>query len=185
MAAGAPPDVPPRRAVEVPSGLRADVERTSVRVVVVDDSGAILLFRTLDPTNPALGEWWELPGGGMEPGEGVAATAVRELAEETGIVVPVGAVGPATWSRAATYLRRGRRVLQHELVVAVRAGGPGPAPVRDGRTPEELEDYVGHRWWPVAELAVSADRFFPGSLPALVRRFLAGERIVEPFEWWN
>jgi 8-oxo-dGTP pyrophosphatase MutT (NUDIX family) len=36
----------------------------------------VLLFHTHDPTYPELGEWWELPGGGI---------AVRELREETGI----------------------------------------------------------------------------------------------------
>src|SRR5437016_13690258 len=102
-------------AVEVPPDLVADVVRTSVRVVVQDDAGAVLLFETVDPHNPDLGVWWELPGGGMEPGESVAVTAARELAEETGFVLAAAAFGPATWVRAATYLRRGRRLLQHEV----------------------------------------------------------------------
>lgn len=171
--------------VVIPPGLTADVERTSVRVVLLDAAGAVLLLLTVDPGAPDLGQWWELPGGGMEPGEGVAATAARELAEETGFVVRPEQVGPAAWTRAATYLRRGRRVLQHEHVVVVTLDRVGPEPVRDGRTAEELEDYVGHRWWPVHELEASRDRFFPGALPALVGRLLAGETIVEPFEWWN
>jgi 8-oxo-dGTP pyrophosphatase MutT (NUDIX family) len=172
-------------AVEVPADLVADVERTSVRVVVQDGTGAVLLFETVDPYNLALGTWWELPGGGMEHGETVAVTAARELLEETGFELEPGAFGPPTWIRAATYLRRGRRVLQHELVVSVRLPGRGPEPVRDNRTPEEMEDYTGHRWWPVAEVSAAGERFFPGRLPELLPAFLAGVAIEEPFEWWN
>lgn len=169
----------------VPAGLVFDVERTSVRVVLLDRAGAVLLFRTVDASTPEIGTWWELPGGGMEPGESVAETAARELIEETGFRLDMHAIGEATWARSATYLRRGRRILQHEYVLLARIEQLVPDPAREGRTPEELEDYVGHRWWTVADLAQSDERFFPGRLPALVESFLAGERIDEAFEWWN
>jgi 8-oxo-dGTP pyrophosphatase MutT (NUDIX family) len=171
--------------VQVPADLVADVERTSVRVVLRDLGGQVLLFDTVDPLNPALGSWWELPGGGMEPGESIAWTAARELAEETGLVLPLDRFEPSTWTRTATYLRRGRRVLQHEHVVAATIALSAPVPSREHRTAEELEDYVGHRWWSVQDVQASKARFFPGRLPDLLAAFLAGERIVEPFEWWN
>jgi 8-oxo-dGTP pyrophosphatase MutT (NUDIX family) len=169
----------------VPPGLAFDVERTSVRVVLLDMAGDLLLFRTVDASTPAVGTWWELPGGGMEDGESVAETATRELLEETGLALAPSALGEATWTRSATYLRRGRRILQHELVVVARLEGIGREPARDGRTPEELEDYVGHRWWSVPDIVTSSERFFPGRLPELLVPFLAGQRIDEPFEWWN
>ena len=164
-----------------------DVERTSIRVVLRDADGLILLFRTVDPTMPELGQWWELPGGGVEPGESVAATAVREIAEETGFVLRADDIAAPTWTRSATYLRRQVRTLQHELVIEASIAGSRPVPAREGRTEDELEEYVGHRWWPVAELvsAASADRFFPGRLPELIEPFLAGVVIDEPFELWN
>ncbi len=54
-----------------------------------------------------------------------------------------------------------------------------------GYTPTELLEYVGHRWWPVEEIAASEERFFPGRLPSLIEDFLAGEDIDEPFDAWN
>src|SRR5262249_23833153 len=46
--------------------LRYDLERSCVRVVLQDRGGRILLFRArLASRSPQ--DWWELPGGGMEP----------------------------------------------------------------------------------------------------------------------
>jgi 8-oxo-dGTP pyrophosphatase MutT (NUDIX family) len=162
-----------------------DVERTSVRVVLRDEDGAVLLFRTVDPVMPETGTWWELPGGGVEPGESTAETAVREVREETGFVLAPDDVSPPSWSRDATYLRRRRRYLQHEVVVHASVPGRAPEPSTEGRTEVELLEYVGHRWWTVAEIRESRERFFPGRLPELVDAFLAGEQIDEPFDQWN
>jgi 8-oxo-dGTP pyrophosphatase MutT (NUDIX family) len=169
----------------VPENLRYAVERTSVRAVVLDRAGRLLLFHTSDPTMPEVGAWWELPGGGMEPGESTAATAVREIAEETGLVLDEAAVPPPTWLRSVTYVRRHVRVLQHERVVLVRLCQTRPAVLRDGQTQEERETYGEARWWAPAEIEASPERFYPGSLPRLLSTFLSGEPIDEPFEHWN
>jgi 8-oxo-dGTP diphosphatase len=55
--------------------------------VVHDASGRILLVRRANP--PARGTW-SLPGGRVEAGEDHAAAVVREVAEETGLVVEAG-----------------------------------------------------------------------------------------------
>jgi 8-oxo-dGTP pyrophosphatase MutT (NUDIX family) len=164
-----------------------DVERSSVRVVLLDDGGRVLLFRTIDPTMPETGEWWELPGGGVEAGEGVVDTAVREVAEETGFELARSGIGAPTWRRDSTYVRRHRRTWQHEVVVTAHVAGVAPVPAREGRTEEELEEYVGHRWWTVADVVAAGGgvRFFPSRLPDLLEDFLAGVPIDEPFDLWN
>ncbi len=55
--------------------------------VVHDAAGRLLLVRR--GQEPGLGRW-SLPGGRCEPGENAADTAVREVLEETGLVVAAG-----------------------------------------------------------------------------------------------
>jgi 8-oxo-dGTP pyrophosphatase MutT (NUDIX family) len=164
-----------------------DVERSSVRVVLLDADDRLLLFRTVDLTMPEVGQWWELPGGGVEGIESPAETAVRELAEETGLVLPVSAVEGPRWRRDTTYCHRHVRVLQHEVVVVARVAEPAPALRSEGRTPEELDAYVGHRWWTLAEVeaATASTRFFPGTLAVHLRAFLGGAHVDEPLDVWN
>ncbi|NUT41327.1 MAG: NUDIX domain-containing protein [Thermoactinospora sp.] len=161
------------------------IERDAVRVVVIDSADRILLFHTRDPTMPEKGQWWELPGGGIDPGESPAETAVRELREETGIVVSPEQVSAPSWRRDASFRYRGTLRLQHEVVVAVRLGVPGPPVDGGGRVEFEDEDYFGFRWWPVDEVVGSTELFYPRELPRLLGAFLAGEQIDQPFELWS
>ncbi len=48
---------------------------------MLDNEGRVLLLRAVLPEE----EWWELPGGGIEPSETPRQAAIRELREETGI----------------------------------------------------------------------------------------------------
>jgi ADP-ribose pyrophosphatase YjhB (NUDIX family) len=60
----------------------------AVTAVVKDDRGRVLLIRRTD------NDRWALPGGGIELGETVAQTVVREVREETAVDVEVlGLVG--------------------------------------------------------------------------------------------
>jgi ADP-ribose pyrophosphatase YjhB (NUDIX family) len=68
-----------------------------------DEGGALFLVRL------AEGEQWHCPGGGMEPGETPAATAVRELTEETGLVArPRRLIG--CWSAHLRSFANGDRI---------------------------------------------------------------------------
>lgn len=164
-------------------GLHYDLERHAVRVVLADVSGRVLLFHVRTRDVPS--GWWELPGGGIDSGESYLEAAVREIKEETGLVLDPALIGPPAWRRDSTWRSRGKRRLQHEVVVLARIAADRPVIVDGGRTPEEIEDYVSSRWWAVADITQSQERFYPGRLPELLPRFLAGEDIDEPFEHWD
>lgn len=161
------------------------VERIVVRAVVLDKDDHILLFHTRDPCYPELGTWWELPGGGIEPGETYRESVIRELAEETGIAITSDQVGAPNWRRRATFRYRGRRFVNNEVIVLVRLSVGGPAVVGDARVGFEDEDYFDYRWFSTLEVLASSDRFYPGQLPKLLGLFIAGDQIDEPFERWS
>ena len=72
------------------------IERSAVRLVVLDAQDTLLLFHTRDPDHPDLGTWWELPGGGIDPDESYLDAAIRELREEAGIIARLPRSGSRT-----------------------------------------------------------------------------------------
>ena len=56
------------------------------KTVVVDPDGRILLLRRAEDDANRPGEW-DLPGGGIESGEPPAEAALREAAEEAGLML--------------------------------------------------------------------------------------------------
>jgi 8-oxo-dGTP pyrophosphatase MutT (NUDIX family) len=164
--------------------LHYDLERDAVRVVLTDAGGRVLLFHVLTPDQAPDG-WWELPGGGIDPGESYLEAAVREIREETGLRLDPEQVGPPRWRRDTTWRSRGLRRLQHEVVVRATVPTDQPVIIDGGRTPHEVEDMVTARWWQPDEITASEKRFYPGRLPELLPSFLAGQNIDEPFERWN
>jgi 8-oxo-dGTP diphosphatase len=54
-------------------------------VAVVQDGRILVVRRVAD--DDTLGGEWELPGGGVDPGETIEQGAIRELYEETGLIV--------------------------------------------------------------------------------------------------
>lgn len=56
--------------------------RPCVGVMLVNADGQAFVGRRIDTKE---GDWWQMPQGGVDPGEDLADAALRELAEETGV----------------------------------------------------------------------------------------------------
>lgn len=156
--------------------------RLSAKGFVVDAEGRLLLLDCVDPARPGV-RWWELPGGGVEAGEDEVDALVREVEEETGLVVERADVGELLWTQESTFLHRGERrwARCHGRVVHAR-----PQPSAEPALMEDEQDTIlGRRWWTPAELATTTERFFPRELPALASRVLSGERVDQPFDAWD
>jgi 8-oxo-dGTP diphosphatase len=67
--------------------VKDGIERLVVGAVIADVDDRVLLRRAPTDTFPGL---WELPSGGVDAGEGLAAAYVREVFEETGLDAEIG-----------------------------------------------------------------------------------------------
>lgn len=56
--------------------------RPCVGVMLVDAQGRAFVGRRIDNKE---GDWWQMPQGGVDPGEDLQAAVMRELFEETGV----------------------------------------------------------------------------------------------------
>jgi 8-oxo-dGTP pyrophosphatase MutT (NUDIX family) len=133
----------------------------AVMVVLSDDRGHYAVVYS--PRR----EEWSVPGGGREEGETPAQCAQREVREETGLVVPLGALEPWGYERFTPVSAGGRwpagggvlQVLTARLSSAPRALVASEPDVVDPRwvSPAEFEALAGARfWWPLVAPALGA-----------------------------
>lgn len=145
--------------------------RTSARVVLLDEDGAVLLLCGSDPaiTDGSAPRWWFTVGGAVRRGEPLLGTAVRELAEETGLRAdPRRLIGPV-WRRESLIHFNGAVMASAEFYFVLRAARFEPSPA--GRTALERRYIHGHRWCDAAaigELVASGQQVYPLQLAELL-----------------
>ncbi len=154
------------------------LKRPAARAVLLDREGRVFLIRGHDPADASKPPWWEIPGGGIDPGEDSAIAIRRELYEETGI--DGVEVGPVIWTQHVEFDFGGYHFDSDEKIhVAWCAGGEW--------RPQHLEAleaaaFSGAQWWSLDDLLASPEPTLPTRLREFLPQIVAGDLPDPPID---
>jgi 8-oxo-dGTP pyrophosphatase MutT (NUDIX family) len=143
-----------------------DVVYAKSRVLLVDQYDHVLLLLTRHDVEgyPAR---WLTTGGHLEVGEDHPTAAVRELFEETGLVIDDP--GMPFWTHDFVAERApGVWASHHEVWYSLRTQRFEID--RRNWTAEEQVDIIDQRWWSLGDLETTTDPIEPPHLARLLRR---------------
>ncbi|TQS44311.1 NUDIX hydrolase [Cryptosporangium phraense] len=141
------------------------IARRAARVLVLDGS-RVLLFRCISAHRPEDGPWWITPGGGLEADEDVRTGAVRELQEETGLLVdPADFEGPVFEEEISYPTTNGTQRQRQQYFVLRRA----EFEIDRGAQTDWEREFMGEaRWWTSTELRATPETVYPPNLADLL-----------------
>jgi 8-oxo-dGTP pyrophosphatase MutT (NUDIX family) len=153
--------------------------RRASRVVLFGPDGRIFLIRAGDPADPGGRLWWEIPGGGLDPGESSDHCAARELWEEGGFNEVE--IGPVVATQHVQFTFAGMFFDQDEVIHVARTA-QGEIKPPQGLEFFEAMAFKGAQWWESADLIASGERFLPPRLQELVAHLAEHGLPEEPLD---
>lgn len=145
--------------------------RETARILLKNPAGDLFLINTHWDPGTGLPPRWLTPGGGIDPGETILEAGVRELYEETGLIVEPEALGDVKHSLpfkmvwASGHYETG---IAHFFELEVS----DDFALDDASwTQDEHRDIIEYRWWNVRELLESNERIGPPGLDELLRSY--------------
>jgi 8-oxo-dGTP pyrophosphatase MutT (NUDIX family) len=153
--------------------------RPAARVVPLTRDGRIFLLEGSDPLRPLNGSWWEIPGGGMEPGESSADAATREMYEECGFSDVE--IGPLIWTQHVEFdfaMYHFKSFDRIHVAWVERADAWNP----QGLEALEAAAFEDGKWWDLDELLDADIRTLPDRLREFLPAIVAGDLPTEPID---
>jgi len=147
-------------------------------VVLLDREGRIFLIRGLDPADRSKPPWWEIPGGGVDPGESSEQAVKRELYEEAGFEGVE--IGPVIWTQHVEFDFGGIHFDSDERIHVAWCDGGEWRP----RHLEFLEAaaFQGAEWWELEPLLASDEPVLPERLREFLPAIVANDLPNPPID---
>lgn len=150
-----------------------DGRRVSSRAVIMRD-GKLLVFKRkrFDLEEGEFLEYYSIPGGGVDVGEGIEEACIRELKEEMGVDIEL---------KKKIAIKFANHHENHVFVAEITRGEPYFVPDSEEALTQGPFNQFEVRWVPVSELTVENLLFYRNLLP-LIQAYARGETPVEPVE---
>jgi 8-oxo-dGTP pyrophosphatase MutT (NUDIX family) len=120
--------------------------RVCARVLPVNPAGEVLLLHGWDPAVPDEPYWFSI-GGAIDPGESLVDAAVREMREETGIVIQPTELSEPIGREDAEFDWGMWRLVQDQTYFALGLAHDPGAISFDGLEPIERTSIDAAGWW--------------------------------------
>lgn len=157
--------------------MKPGQHRETARVVLLNQANEVFLLNTHFDPEVRLPPRWITPGGGIDAGETVLDAAIRELREETGLLVSPEQLGEQIWQTDGrwdwgdgqnhhTYVDYFFQLKLEDLALNSWTLDDS------GWTDDERRDVLEHRWWNLAELNDSDEQVGPHGLAEFLQGHL-------------